>query len=1247
MTDITPPNAFAAFYKDRFNSSPEWMLDHFASEIADKAAEVGVDWNSISSSVSLSSQKGKAAKYIGKIGVTQKIHRGKVMVWAEIVKSDEGLEFPQLTFNHNNPSIGSSVWSGWSALAELYKSQGGRLSDEKNQKWKEAQAAKSAERDRVRLEAEKLARENHARQQNERAAYEQVWKRGGSQQFECLVGDRLITDTVEMVGIEDGSSPYFVAKQIGAIADHVELKRMRDRIGTFTAIPLYDISGEFQGLQRLYDGKKFQGTGVRMDGLHFIIGDVDKASRVYAAEGFATGSSIFLAETSIKKQVAVIITFDVGNLLKVLKLFKRRRETISIINAADDDQWTRAGNAGRLQALHIHREFGRWAVLPGFEDLGDQALAKFRTEAKGPTDWNDFYCLFGAKATAKALRSRDVFKAEKDYFDYCLQRVSLSGNKAEAEALSAVSAGMLLVPIKFSTKQITEQVLAALPAGYQFNLFKIKRRAIWLAKIKLSEAQELRGFSASALAKPHVKHMKIKGVRASHGGIELPDHIADLVESIDGCVIVRAPMGSGKTGKLIKPLMKNSRRAAYVAHRISLLDQAAARLEISHYSGVTKMEMYDTTHLACCVNSLTNPRFYNTEDRSWFTTIDTLCIDEASQVIRHTATGPVDSPVRVLDSLLDAMASAKRVVLCDADANDSVIRLCEEACPGKPITILEVDGTMEHIKVKFSDDESVWQKALDLILAGQRVLVANDSAESAKKMAAVVLERKPETKLLLIHKDSKSDPQVDSFLADPSAEALNYDVLIYSPAISSGVSMEIPHFQHHIGIFSGNTVGPSDAVQMLRRDRTAREYLIGIGHTSGRKETDRESIWRGRLAADAFACQFEETSDEILLRRQKTVFDDLYLTCTATENRAKNNFANNLLMMLHGDRYQVERVATDDLLVKASRSNRKEGGYLVFNRRVELLESVETPDEALFEMLDRLEVRSEAEAAQIDRYQIENQLGVSQITPDDVSFYDNRGLSKLFMFELLQSTEAQALAYDKAQRKARVTLTKSRFKTPARAFLCSAFETLGVDPVTGAGDFTADDCRAVVAKICENQDSIEMYNALNLGKNIKVGGNPGCATKIVTSILDKLGLGVKSRKSNGKNVMCVHDEHWSFMSGYIRNRAAIGVHSLTTHDHTATHEPRLTADAAPAPAASLERDVSQDGCIASDEKHPLDVRERIYAAARRSFKPLGSLVELIDGLAPEVVRDFAREGADGISIGWTLAYAQRLHHSAQ
>ncbi|WP_162984422.1 hypothetical protein, partial [Pseudomonas aeruginosa] len=92
--------------------------------------------------------------------------------------------------------------------------------------------------------------------------------------------------------------------------------------------------------------------------------------------------------------------------------------------------------------------------------------------------------------------------------------------------------------------------LKALPAAVDStSRFKIRSRAHWLAKQKLQQARQLRGFSSAALAKPNVQHLSIEGVRAAHGGIELPAHMAVLVESLEGVIIVRAPMGSGKTEK--------------------------------------------------------------------------------------------------------------------------------------------------------------------------------------------------------------------------------------------------------------------------------------------------------------------------------------------------------------------------------------------------------------------------------------------------------------------------------------------------------------------------------------------------------------------------------------------------------------------------------------------------------------------------------------------------------------------------
>ncbi|HFH4653117.1 plasmid replication protein, CyRepA1 family [Pseudomonas aeruginosa] len=1322
MTKAPSKNGLGNFYKERFNADPFALVDYFFDDISSAAAEVSLKWSSIAHQIQFNGDKLK--KYAGnvKIEAIDKKYRGKLMAWGEIKTAPSTAElasfdYPFLTFSNN--ALGSSTWSGLGALAELYKREGGRISDEQHEKWKAQQQAKRAAREAKRLADEQRAKERAERVLLERLAYERAWHTGerGTFTYETKRGD-LREGFVEVIGEEDGTAPYLVKKQIGAIVSRFKMLRMRDSHGEFTAVPMYAIDGTFRGLQRLYEGMKLQGTGVDMDGAHCVIGDLETAKIRYSVEGFATGASIYLAELEAGNgdEVAVVVTFNVDNLLKVLRAYSKRYPAWRFHNAADNDQWTAAGNAGVLAALEAHRDLKHPGIVPNFaaslELFGCSAqqiaelraqnrapvvgfcsdeLAAFKAAGKGPTDWNDYAVHFGLKATAKALRARDsVLRAEKDWFDYSRQRLSYCGHvSGEKQALQAVTAGMMLSPIKFSGRQVVDLVLRAIPANVDNAVrFKVRSRALWLAKIKLKEAAQLRGFSSEALARPGVQHLKIEGVvNPEHGGLELPQHLAGLIESLEGVIIVRAPMGSGKTEKLIAPLMKASSRAGYIAHRISLMDDAHARLDakldkdgkpvlaadgspvledlVQHYKQLKAWQVPHVSHMVCCVNSLTRPMFYNGDERNWFTTLETLCIDEASQVLRHVATGPVDGRVKVMETLVDAVAACKRVLLCDADANDSLIEFCQLARPGQPVTVLEVEGPAAGIVVQHAEFESMWQLALEQIGKGKRVLVANDSAESAKKMAAVIEDyakegRLPPKRVLLVHADSKADPDVEAFLSNPNAEAPKYDVLLYSPAISSGVSMKTPHFDCHFGLFSGSSVSPSDAVQMLRRDRTARHYFLGIGHTSAQRETDREAIWRGLLKSDeiAFELELEETAEHIIQRRRKTAFDQLYLTAVTSENRARNNFANNLLLMLVADGYKVEALDVNALgydsddLVKAARKNRKLGGELVFDKRMTLIESVATPDEEQFLKLNRQEVRSEAETAQIDRYHIETQLGVDQITADDVAFYDDRGIAKVVALELLQATAEQARAYDKAQAKARVTLTLHRWKTPAHALLCRVFEILGIDRYTGEGEFNAAQCRQVLEYLTSSQEQVDHYNALKLGRYLPGTSAKLCATTLVKSILDRLGLATQKRKTNGQVFHAVNPDNWNFVTAYVQKRAAKNTHSLTTHEHDGAHQPRLALEAsegaqATAGAASSGRDTLQDEGIAQSEKYPLGTMERIYAAASRLTHPLGiSLTRLVGALTPDLVDQLAKEGAEkSRSLGFTLAYAAKLLRS--
>lgn len=1300
MTNVQTGTGLEAFYKDRFNSDPHSLLDFFDADIAAAAADAFVNWSSISGLVRLNGERFKAYSK-AKILTTDSRYDGKVMVWGELKKTDPkpatdarpalaAIEYPALTFSNNAAS--PSYWSGFTALLDLYQREKGIDTSDRDREFLAKQEAKRVEREARQAAEEAAHRIRQERIQGEFSAYENAWLTGerGEFEYEGTRKDRttfIARGFVEVIGEEDGSAPYLQKKQIGAIASRFKMKRMRDSHGVFTAVPLLNIHGQFLGLQRLYDDKKLQGTGVKMDGAHCIFGDIETAEIRISVEGFATGASVYLAELEAGRDVAVVVAFNVDNLVKVLRIYDKFYPGWRFLNAADNDQWKDAGNAGLLAALEIHRDLQHVATVPTFESMSLDEVAKAKETGKGPTDWNDYHCRYGLKSTAKALHARDsMHRAEKDWFSYCLQRLAHSGGKDRVEkaAKMAVNAGLLLVPIKYSVDEVVSRVIESLHPSSPVALHaKMRSLAHWICRQKVNQAQQLRGFSVSTLAKPNVEYMKIEGVRAEHGGIELPAHMADLVESLEGVIIVRAPMGSGKTEKLIAPLMKKSTKAAYIAHRVSLLDDAAERLDrvvdengrpvldqygeakkagiVQHYKQLFSRHIPFTSHMVCCVNSLTKPMFYNSDERSWFTTLETLCIDEASQVIRHATTGPVKDRVHVFDSLIDAVAASKRVLLCDADANDGVIEFCELARPGQVITVLDVVGATDHIRVDHGDDETVWQLAIDKIFAGRRVLVANDSAESAKKMATLIEDKVKQeeiapVRMLLVHADSKADPDVEAFLCNPNEEALKYDVLIYSPAISSGVSMTTAHFEHHFGLFSGNTVGPSDAVQMLRRDRTARHYVVGIGHTSGQRETDPESLYRGLLVAEDLVCQFQETPEEFRLTRKKTAFDKIWLSTVTSENKARNSFANNLLLMLSGEGYQVQRLAIDpqtiDDLTDMSRKNRKFAGELVFAKRMDLIDSVDTPTEEAFLKLNRQEVRSEAESAQVDRYHIEHQFGVDEISADDVAFYDDRGIAKVVQLELLQADESQAKAYDMAQRKARVVITQHRFKTPAHSLLNQIFEILTLDRLSGVGEFSSLQCRQVLELLKRDQATLDLYNALKLGRHVASLNAKACATTVVKSILERLGLTTKKRKTNGQVLFGLNMDNWAFVMGYVQRRAAKNIHSLTTHEHESSHQPLLAPEElaatpatqlAPTVLGAANSDTSQVEGVSTVEKYPLDVAERVFAFASLCELPAGTpVVQLVGAIDPGVVRRMANPGGEFNTLKFMLGYAAKL-----
>jgi phage/plasmid primase-like uncharacterized protein len=1250
------------FYASRFGSNAHNLLDDAESDLARIADEFGIDWHSTANNVSLSASKGKASKLSGKDlrflqGSTLK---GKVAVWAEkhLVDVDGGkVEIPFISFVAKGGSFRDS-FNGFEYLIELYKNESGHIATEAETRAREERLAKKEAERKERLAQLEL-------KAKKREADEQKSLERDLAEFDSLA--TVVANTTNSGDHGRQDHAYAVRKRIVDALGAGDIRQGQDKYGKFLAIKAIDIHGNPRMVQKIYEQKFQKNAGdnptdktftwaADKDGAFWVFGDLAKAVKeggiLRFVEGFATGASVYLASGD-----CVIVTFDAPNLKKVVPVFCRYYPNSPKIINADNDCWKQAegkGNAGLLTGIDLSHEFGVKVNHPVFDEI-DPALQ--------PTDFNDVAVLhpMGLIAVKRMLRaSLCKFDAPTKNFDYKLQRLGYVAKQSVVnEALATVNAGMMLVPFKYSTKEVVSMVCESVSAQLSTDdLNAIKRRARWLIGLKMKSAQGFRNFSPETLAKPNVRYEKVDPVINLYGHPVLPPKVLRKVLSLDGPIIIRAPMASGKTKHLLAPLMQQAEQGAYLAHRVSLIADACNRLakrcettgrlllRVDNYQEVTAPMAALVERMGCCINSITHPKF-----SQFFAGITELLIDEASQTLRHVADGTVENPVLVLERLAELMRNANRTVMCDADASDALVEFCEKACPGQTIHIIEMATDCSSIEVLHTNDLMAHQSVIAAIRRKETVLVADDSAKDGAALAQRILTECPGTRVLHVHKDSKGETDVEAFLADPNGQAIGWDVVIYSPAISSGVSIETPHFKNHIGIFFGS-VAPSDAVQMLRRDRTARRYIVGFHITDHKRETDKDRIYRGRVAADKRAimrdgndAEWDENDSEIIARWRKTLFDDVWLNATASERKARSDFANNMLLILHGDGYKVGRLESNPLDEEQASNGKKIAKAAVTAARHLQIMNEETPTTDAANRLMRRDVMSSSERAQLVRYQIENQLCVPEVSQEHIDFWELSGPKRIARFEILQADLKTCQTFDNHLADKGVTTTRRLLKTAQHRILNQVFTGLGIDIKSGTGEFTPQQMRDTMNLVLSSEAAIEEYNELNVGAYVNPRSKPKCATRWLKSIFERVGLELQFRREGRAKIYkhSITPESWALISDYATRRSLKNISSLAIHDDTASEKPDETAtgDGVGAhPVADLGGLDSQVVFKEQDSKlvHLNNRYPAVYPLVERICRESSVLYldEVLAGLSDEVWEDIQRGAIPETSLRYWL-----------
>lgn len=318
----------------------------------------------------------------------------------------------------------------------------------------------------------------------------------------------------------------------------------------------------------------------------------------------------------------------------------------------------------------------------------------------------------------------------------------------------------------------------------------------------------------------------------------LPDDLIDQIPH-SGIINLKARKGGGKS-TLIKRLIarwkRQKRPVISITPRIALGREQAFKWNITWIdecgvvgqSSLTNSMLVEESALGLCWDS-----FWKVADRDWTNVV--IVIDEAELGLSHLATSSTceDRRAYILNkfekSILAVLNSGGLVVLSDADLTDIPCNYIKAIAPASPVfTICNTHkGDPWDVEFYFSRRGDVVSRIESNLLLGIRTAVATDSQAEAEALERKLIEYHPNAKIVRIDSTVTETSFGQEFVKDPNNSILDTkpDILIYTPSMGVGVSIEVEWFSEAIGLFFG-ALEPSQCRQMLARIRSPIPRII-------------------------------------------------------------------------------------------------------------------------------------------------------------------------------------------------------------------------------------------------------------------------------------------------------------------------------------------------------------------------------------------------------------------------------------
>jgi Domain of unknown function (DUF3854) len=437
---------------------------------------------------------------------------------------------------------------------------------------------------------------------------------------------------------------------------------------------------------------------------------------------------------------------------------------------------------------------------------------------------------------------------------------------------------------------------------------------------------------------------------------------------------LQSAKGTGKTelmAKIVEKSLAAGRPVIVVGHRVKLMTELSERFGTSYRLEVLNDILGTLLGYALCIDSL-HPKATPAFDPSaWEGAL--VIIDEVEQVLWHAfnSTTCRFHRVNILASLQGllrtALSTGGRLCIADADLSrvsvDYLHRLIGFPVPTWIARNLHspVKGKRKLYSFEGNDASELLGELLAAIARGEKVFVCTAAREKKYKFSTANLEILlhelfPDRRILRADRDTVSEPghPAAAAMEDLNGVLGNYDIVLASPTIETGVSITIDHFDSVWGIASGvQTVNAvCQALERVRAD--VPRYLWARSYSPnriGNGSTDLRSLRRSEHE------QYRDIAGQLALfdrlhaddgMRPETL--DAWSEYALKVNAEAVRYRAALLEKLQAEGYEIVHLGTTEKAgeIRGQLDRNKEENYA---RQIAAIVAVPNPDDDTYREL--------------------------------------------------------------------------------------------------------------------------------------------------------------------------------------------------------------------------------------------------------------------------------------------------------